>query len=49
LAVGFGIRDRSDVAAICGKADMAVIGSETIRLVDEQGPDAVGPFIAGLR
>lgn len=49
LAVGFGIRDRSDVAAISGKADMAVIGSETIRLVDEQGPVAVGPFIAGLR
>jgi tryptophan synthase alpha chain len=49
IAVGFGIRDRADVAAITGKADMAVIGSETIRLVDEQGPEAVGPFIAGLR
>lgn len=49
LAVGFGIRDKDDVSAITGKADMAVIGSETIRLVDEQGPEAVGPFIAGLR
>ncbi len=49
LAVGFGIRDKSDVAAITGKADMAVIGSETIRLVDEKGPEAVGPFISGLR
>jgi len=49
LAVGFGIRNREDVAAITGKADMAVIGSETIRLVDTQGPAAVGPFIAGLR
>ncbi len=49
IAVGFGIRDREDVAAITGKADMAVIGSETIRLVDERGPEAVGPFIAGLR
>ena len=36
-------------AAITGLADMAVIGSETIRLVDAEGPEAVGPFIAGLR
>jgi tryptophan synthase alpha chain len=49
LAVGFGIRDKDDVAAITGKADMAVIGSETIRLVDEKGAEAVGPFISGLR
>lgn len=49
LAVGFGIRNRDDVAAISGKADMAVIGSETIRLVDEQGAEAVGPFISSLR
>ncbi len=49
LAVGFGIRERADVAAITGLADMAVIGSRTIQLVDEKGPEAVGPFIAGLR
>ena len=49
LAVGFGIQDRNDVMALVGKADMAVIGSQTIRLVDELGPEAVGPFIAGLR
>jgi tryptophan synthase alpha chain len=49
LAVGFGIQDRDDVKALIGKADMAVIGSQTIRLVDEKGPQAVGPFIAGLR
>lgn len=49
LAVGFGIRDRDDVAYLTGKAEIAVIGSETIRLVDEKGAAAVGPFIAGLR
>lgn len=49
LAVGFGIRDRDDVKAIIGKADMAVIGSQTIQLVDKKGVEAVGPFIAGLR
>lgn len=49
LAVGFGIRNREDITAITGKADMAVIGSETIRLVDLEGAEAVAPFIAGLR
>ena len=49
LAVGFGIRNREDVAAIRGRAEIAVIGSETIRLVDREGPQAVGQFIAGLR
>ena len=49
LAVGFGIQDREDVEALIGKADMAVIGSKTIQLVDEKGAKAVGPFIAGLR
>jgi tryptophan synthase alpha chain len=49
LAVGFGIRSKGDVDYLTGKADIAVIGTETIRLVDEKGAEAVGPFIAGLR
>ena len=49
LAVGFGIRSKKDVDYLTGKADIAVIGTETIRLVDKKGPDAVGPFIANLR
>lgn len=49
LAVGFGIRSPEDIEALKNKADMAVIGSETIRLVDAEGPEAVGPFIARLR
>ena len=49
LAVGFGIRSKRDVDFLAGKADIAVIGTETIRLVDAKGAEAVGPFIAGLR
>jgi tryptophan synthase alpha chain len=49
LAVGFGIRAKEDVDFLTGKADIAVIGTETIRLVDEKGAEAVGPFIASLR
>lgn len=48
LAVGFGISDKEDVDSLRGKADIAVIGTATIKLVEEKGPDAVGPFIAGL-
>lgn len=48
LAVGFGIANRDDVAMLEGKADMAVVGSATIRLVDDQGAQAVGAYISGL-
>lgn len=48
LAVGFGISSREDVALLTGKADVAVIGTATIKLVDREGADAAGPFVAGL-
>ena len=49
LAVGFGIQSKEDIEALKGKADMAVIGSRTIKLVEAEGAKAVGPFIAALR
>jgi tryptophan synthase alpha chain len=49
LAVGFGIGSKEDVGLLAGRADIAVIGTATIRLVEEKGLEAVGPFIAGLR
>ncbi len=49
LALGFGVKERRDVDAIRGKVDIAVIGSETIRLLDQQGVEAVRPFIRSLR
>lgn len=49
LAVGFGISRREDVASLTGKADIAVIGTATIRLIEEKGEQAVGDFIRGLR
>ncbi|MCP4432678.1 MAG: tryptophan synthase subunit alpha [Gammaproteobacteria bacterium] len=48
LALGFGVKSREDVDFIRGKADIAVVGSETIRVLDCQGIDAVGPFISQL-
>ena len=49
LALGFGVKDRDDIDYLRGKADIAVIGTQTIRIVEESGPEAVGPFIKGLR
>lgn len=49
IAVGFGIQSKEDINALRGRADMAVVGSRTIRLVDEEGVDAVGTFISSLR
>lgn len=49
LALGFGVKDAADVGALRGLADIAVVGSETIRVIDEQGVSAVKPFIQGLR
>jgi tryptophan synthase alpha chain len=49
LAIGFGIKERSDIDFLKGKADIAVIGSQTIRVVEEEGIEAVGNFIRGLR
>ena len=49
LALGFGVKDRTDIDFLRGQVDIAVIGTETIRLVDQLGVAAVGPFIRGLR
>lgn len=48
LALGFGVKDKTDVDFLKGKADIAVIGSQTIRLVDQEGVGAVGGFIKSL-
>lgn len=48
LAVGFGVKTRGDVEQLIGKADLAVVGSETIRILEERGVQAVGTFIRGL-
>jgi tryptophan synthase alpha chain len=49
LALGFGVQDAADVAFLRGKVDIAVVGTATLRLVDDQGVAAVGNFVRGLR
>ncbi len=49
LALGFGVRNREDVEAITGKVEIAVVGSETLRVIDRDGVGAVRPFLESLR
>lgn len=49
LAVGFGVKEKPDVDFLRGKADIAVVGSETLRVLERGGVAAVGPFLEGLR
>jgi tryptophan synthase alpha chain len=49
LAMGFGVKGGEDVGFLKGKADIAVVGSETIRRMEEGGIAAVGEFVRGLR
>jgi tryptophan synthase alpha chain len=49
LALGFGVKDKADIDFLTGKADVAVIGTQTIRIVERHGVAAVGDFIRGLR
>jgi tryptophan synthase alpha chain len=49
LALGFGIREKADVDFLTGKVDIAVIGTQAVRIHEEQGAEAVGAFLRGLR
>jgi tryptophan synthase alpha chain len=49
LAVGFGVKGKKDVDYLKGLGvDIAVIGTQSIRVFDENGAGAVGEFIRGL-
>jgi tryptophan synthase alpha chain len=49
LALGFGIKERADIEFLKGKAEIAVIGSQTIRVMEQDGIEAVGAFLRGLQ
>jgi len=49
LALGFGVKEKQDIDFLKGRVEIAVIGSETIRIIDTDGVAAVEDFIRGLR
>ncbi len=49
LALGFGVKSREDFDYLRGKVELGVVGSETLRVLEAQGVEAVGPFVRALR
>jgi len=49
LAVGFGVKDAGDVDFLRGKADIAVVGTQAIRVLETQGVGEIRGYIEGLR
>ena len=49
LALGFGVKEKTDIDYLKGKANIAVIGTQTIRIAENAGIGSVGDFIRGLR
>lgn len=48
LAVGFGLKERADVDFLHDKADIAVVGSESLRVMNASGLRALGDFMRTL-
>lgn len=49
LAAGFGITSKSDVDFLVGKVDVAVVGSQTLRVFDDAGAAGVSELLSSLR
>jgi tryptophan synthase alpha chain len=49
LALGFGVKDNSDIKFLEGKADIAVMGTQALRLMEDRGIAALGNFIRDLQ
>ena len=49
LAVGFGVKDAHDLEQLRGKADIAVVGSQSLRVLEAEGVAGVREFVRSLR
>ena len=48
ISLGFGVKEKADIDFLRGKADIAVIGTQTIRVMEQKGIVSVGDFIRSL-
>jgi tryptophan synthase alpha chain len=48
LALGFGVKGKADIDCLRGKADIAVIGTQTMKILQSEGTGSVGDFIRSL-
>lgn len=48
ISLGFGVKEKADIDFLRGKADIAVIGTQTIRVMEQKGISSVRDFIRSL-
>jgi tryptophan synthase alpha chain len=49
LALGFGVKEKADMEFLKGRADIAVIGTQSILIMEKGGISSVGDFIRSLQ
>jgi tryptophan synthase alpha chain len=49
LALGFGVSRKEDVDFLKGKVEVAVVGSQALRILDADDVETVGDFFRQLR
>jgi len=49
IGVGFGVQSREDVESLKGKADIAIVCSQAVRIAVEKGPKDAAAFLQQLR
>lgn len=48
LALGFGVKEKKDIYFLKNKAEIAVIGTQAIRVFNQKGTKALGNFLSSL-
>ncbi len=48
LAIGFGVKEKRDIDFLRGKADIAIIGTAIIKLIEQKGIEHIKEFIESL-
>ncbi|MUG98450.1 tryptophan synthase subunit alpha [Scytonema sp. UIC 10036] len=49
IGVGFGIQTKEDIEYLKGRVDIAVIGTQAVKLLVEKGAQSLGEYMRGLR
>ena len=49
LALGFGVKEKKDVDYLKGKVEIAIVGTQSIRVIDNEGISGIAGFIKELR
>ena len=49
IGVGFGVKTKSDVDALSGKAEICIVCTNALKVLKEQGTKEAGEYLSSLR